>query len=1122
MRITTLVTGVQMIFSTFLMANFAEGQKVTLDFSDVSVEEIFKEIERQADVSFVYKPSVINRVSIESIHAKNESLELVLSNLESETVLRFKKIGNMIGVSRVEGPPIRTDEEELQVQKKNEMAQNFALIDVSGVVVDAAGEALIGVNISVKGTGKGASTDFEGKFVLSDVEEDAVLTVSYIGYKTLEVPLDGRSSLTITLEEDSQTLDEVVVVGYGTQKKSSLTGAITKIENKTLDQMPTGRVENALAGRMSGVSIVNNRNTPGAAPLIRIRGAGSIDAGNSPLVVIDGFPGGDLGQLNMNDIESIEVLKDASAAAIYGSRGAGGVIIITTKRGKGKPTLNFNAYYGVSSPMLHDDWLTGEEWYDYLVKYQNREFAWAGGDVSLPMFGDERRPSNYQVNPLTYELPQTVWQDEITRNAPIANYNLSVGGGSDKTRYYVSASYKDEEGNILTASYKQYSLRANVDVEINSWIDAGFELSPSYSKTRTAGSNMVSLVKYPPFVAPQDENGNYPRTQDYIPKGHSGQASPYVYLYGTNNTGEYFKNIARGFISLNLAEGLVLKSSVGTNLTYNSSDYFRGGAGDNLIATAGSASDYKSINLVNENTLNYNKTIAGMHDITGLLGASYQRQTSRSTAIGAVGGSFNNEIIQTLNNAIINPSATRTTKSEWGLVSYFGRLNYAYDSRYLLSASLRTDASSRFGPDNKWAIFPAMSVAWRISEENFLRDNSIISEMKLRASYGATGNFNIGDFAYLGRVGAVNYSPNNVLVNGQAPVSFENAMLGWEKTTSYDIGLDVGIMNNRFNFSLDFYDKTTSDLLYNVSIPAITGFTSTITNVGEINNKGVELELTTRNIVGTFNWTTSFNASKNKNEVVDLGAVSERIYNHSLGMSWILREGDPMFSYYGYQTKGVYQTASEVEASPHLPGAKPGNPIVEDTNGDGKIDPQDKVVLGNFQPKMLLGMVNDFSWKDFDLSVAIQSSLGAKIYNFENQYYEGNTLGAMRRSLVENQWWSPEEPGDGKTPAAALSQLIQYNANTDFYIENASFLTLKNINLGYTLPENIAGKAGMSRCRVYASVNNLLMIRDKNNRAYNPEGTTGGEISGINSIPGYNSGSEPIARIFAIGLNVGF
>lgn len=1121
MRMMTFVSGLVMWCSSVLTAHVALAQSITLQLQDARVETVFDQVETQTGKTFVYQPGDLTDVNRVSIKVRKGELEDILRKLEQQTPLQFKQIGNMIGVTRVTGETNRSLSGMKTDDSGKRSAEAQAAISVSGTVTDQNGEPLIGVNVTVEGSTKGTATDYEGRFTLDDVDDNAVLIVSYIGYKTMRIPVNGQTALTIILEEDTQTLDEVVVIGYGTQKKSSLTGAIAKIENKTLDQMPTGRLENALAGKLAGVSIVNNRSTPGSAPLIRIRGAGSIDAGNSPLVVIDGFPGGDLGQLNMNDVQSIEVLKDASAAAIYGSRAAGGVILVTTKRGDGKATLSVNTYYGISSPILHDDWLTGKEWYDYLVKYQNREFAWAGGDVSLPMFGDNRRPVTYQVNPLTYELPQTIWQDEITQNAPIANLNVAIGGGQGNTRYYVSANVKSEKGNILTASYDQYSLRANLDANITDRIQVGFELNPSYSTQRVAGSNMVSLVKYPPFVAPVDEQGKYPRTQDYIPTGHSGQASPYVFLYGTNDRRNYFKNLARGFLNVELIEGLDFRTSVGSNISFNSTDYFRGGAGDELVATLGRANDYNSINLINENTLNYNNTF-GNHIIGGLLGASYQHQRSRSSAIGAVNGSFNNENIQTLNNAIINPAATQTTKSEWGLVSYFGRINYDYASKYLLSASLRTDASSRFGPDNKWAIFPALSAAWRLSNESFMENATTISELKLRASFGTTGNFNIGDFAYLGRVGFVNYSPNNNLVNGQAPVSFENNMLGWEKTASYNIGLDLGLIENRVYLSLDAYDKRTTDLLYNVSIPAITGFTSTISNVGEINNKGIELEVMTRNFTGEFEWQTSFNISHNQNKVVDLGPVDERIYNHSLGMSWILKEGEPMFSYYGYKIAGIYQSQEEIENTPHLPGAKPGNPIIEDSNNDGVINPEDKVVLGNFQPKYLIGMVNDFAWRNFDLNIAIQSSLGADIYNFENQYYEGNTLGAMRRSLAENQWWSPEEPGDGKTPAAALSQLVQYNANTDYYIENASYLSIKNVNLGYTLPAHIAPKIGMKSLRIYFSANNLLLIRDKNNHAYNPEGTTGGEISGINSIPGYNAGSEPISRIFALGLNIDF
>src|SRR5690606_32302789 len=413
---------------------------------------------------------------------------------------------------------------------------------------------------------------------------------------------------------------------------------------------------------------------------------------------------------------------------------------------------------------------------------------------------------------------------------------------------------------------------------------------------------------------------------------------------------------------------------------------------------------------------------------------------SRSLTMGAKPRSFSNEIIHTLNNAIINPAATRSSESHWGLASYFSRINYSYQDKYLLSASFRTDGSSRFGPNSRWGFFPSASVAWRMSQEEFLIDNPVISELKLRASYGEVGNFNIGDFQYLGLIGDGYYSPGGELTVGQAQSSLGNGDLQWETTTSYDVGLDFGLFDGRVNLVFDYYDKRTNDLLYNVTTPGISEFTTALVNIGDISNKCFEIELNTRNTVGEFKWQTAFNFSKNRNEVVDLGGVDEVINTHTRGMSWLLRVGEPMFSYYGYRQIGVLQNEEDVANSAVMAGSRPGNSKYEDVDGDGEITPNDRVILGNYQPKAYLGMTNDFSWKGLDLSVVLQASLGAKMYNLENLYYEGATVSAMRRSLVENQWWSEEEPGDGMTPATALSALA-YVSNSDYYLEDASFLS---------------------------------------------------------------------------------
>ncbi|SMD18157.1 SusC/RagA family TonB-linked outer membrane protein [Pedobacter nyackensis] len=993
---------------------------------------------------------------------------------------------------------------------------------IKGIVTDNQNQPLPGVSVVLKGTSIAAMSNTKGEFQISipDNQNNAVLVFTYIGFATKEVAVGSQQVINVKLAEAVNAMDEVVVIGYGSIKKSSLTASVSKVTNDNLDQVPSGRPETALVGKMAGVNISQTRSTPGAAPVIKIRGTGSIRATNEPLIVIDGFPGGSLDQINMNDVESFEVLKDASSAAIYGSRASGGVIIVTTKKGKtGAPKLKLNAYYGIAKPMLHDDWITGEEYYNYVVKYQNRELVWDGGDPSTGLWNDPARLAKYQVNPIIKEGKQTIWQDEVTQNAPSQSYNLAVSGGNESVKYYISGTYNGEEGVIKTSNYQFYGFRANVDVKVNKTIDMGLVLNPSFNKRRLT-TTMVNLAKYPSFVEPQNPDGTYPRARDYWGANVTGQANPNGILNGTQNLETVTNNTGEAFVGLNIIEGLRLRSSLGANLVNQTSDVFAATYTGN--ASSGSAFDIRRINVLNENTLTYNRTFNKVHDFTGLLGASYQKTNYRRANLVANANSFNNDILYTLDNAIINPTGSYTTKSAWGLVSYFSRVNYAYKSKYLFSASMRADGSSRFGPDNKWGYFPSASLGWRVTEEGFMKNIPAVSNLKLRGSYGVTGNFNIGDFEYLGKITSVPYSPGNVLTKGQAQTTLENLKLKWERTKGYDVGLDLGLFDNRINITVDYYDKRTTDMLYDDPVSALTGFPRRVANIGSVNNKGIELELRTVNFKGAFNWETSFNVAHNKNSVVDLGSLSELINTDTFGMGWILREGESLFSYYGYRAIGVIKDAQDLANSIVLPGSKIGNPKYEDVNKDGKISPLDRVILGNYQPKVTLGMTNNFSYKNFDLSVSMQSALGAKMYTFENQYFQGNVLGAMRRSLVETQWWSPQEPGDGRMPAAALSQL-NFQGQSDIYLENASFFAIRNLNLGYNLPAELARKLRLSSIRVYSSINNLLVVTDKGFHGYNPEGYTQGDISGSLSMPGYNqNGSEPLNRVYTLGLNVGF
>jgi TonB-linked outer membrane protein, SusC/RagA family len=1005
--------------------------------------------------------------------------------------------------------------------------ENGSQQTISGVVRDATGAVLEGVSVTVKRTGSGVATNEEGRFNLEGVGATDVLVFRSVGYQDLEIEIGGRTTIDVVMEADVAGLDEVVVVGYGTQRKSSVTAAISKVENKNLDQIPVGRPELALVGRLAGVNISNTRSNPGSAPTIRVRGSGSISASNDPLIVIDGFPGGSMGSVNMNDVESIEVLKDASSAAIYGSRGSGGVIIITTKKGRtGKPQLQLNAYAGVAEALGHDDWITGDEFHDYVARYMNREYAWQGGDVSIPLWGDERRPPNFRVNPVIRE-GDYVWEDILLRTAPMQNYSLSVRGGTDDVTYYISGTYRDEQGTLLTTGYKTYAFRANVDAKLAPGVKVGIMVSPNWADRRTSPVTMEAIVKTSPFVSPEPyPDGSYPRPLDYWGNSVSGQTSPLATLYGTFNTLSSMNNVGEMYAEAQLLKGLSVRSSFGANITYSIDEKFQSASATSNGLNSGSARERRFLNLLNENVLRYTNDFGGDHDFNAILGASFQKETSRDAQQTAVAGSFNNEAIRTLNNAIIDPSRSYTSKSRWGLISYFGRVNYAYKGKYLLSASFRTDGSSRFGPDNRWGNFPSASIAWRISQEDFMQGNTVISELKPRISYGVVGNFNIGDFRYLGTINDVYYSPDDVLTKGWAQNAIGNGGLQWERTESYNVGLDLGLFNNRLTMAADYYQKKTTNLLYDVSVPSISGFPTALVNVGDVRNTGFEVELNSQNLTGAFKWSTAFNFSRNKNEVVDLGGVDEVINTHTRGMSWILRKGEPMFSFYGYKLAGVLVDENDVANSPIMDGSKPGNTKYADVSGpdgvpDGKITPDDRVILGSYLPKMTFGMVNDFSWKNFDLSIAMQSSIGAKMYNLENLYYQGATVSAIRRSLVENQWWSPSEPGNGKEPATALSQLA-WVSNSDYYLEDASFLAIRNLNFGYMVPQSFSERYKISNFRLFASISNLLMITKKGFHGYNPEGFTGDESNGIRSMPGFNNGSEPINRVYTFGVNVIF
>ncbi|WP_185958329.1 SusC/RagA family TonB-linked outer membrane protein [Fodinibius sediminis] len=1110
---TADMQGRNIIENHFVSANVSEQRLVTLELDNVDLVESLRRLAHEARVGLSFESHLIPDKKV-TVNFSAVPFYEALDKLLEDTSLR----------------PTLASSRDVLVLKKDKEEIVKIVQQVTGTVTDSqTGQPLTGVNVAVQGTNIGTITDQNGEYSLEVPDAESVIVFSYVGYETQRVTVGDQQVIDVDLVQGAQTMDEVVVVGYGEMERRSLTGSISQVENDDLDQQPVMQPGDALAGRLAGVSITKARNTPGASPTIRVRGPSSISASNDPLIVIDGFPGGSFDNINMNDVESIEVLKDASAAAIYGSRGSGGVIMVTTKSGGAREGAKFSlsSYAGIQYPMIHgeENWVDGGQAYkETIEKYINREWIWEGGDPDIPMWGDERRPNNFRVNPVVAQGDNN-WESILFEPSPIQNYQMSAQGGSENFTYYVSGTYQNEEGVMPTSWYKQYSLRTNLHADITDNVRVDFRINPRYSRQRNkGGSGINNQIKMPPFVEPKmnPETGKYYEASDYWSYRVSAAANPLNALYGSHFYNDSFKNMAEARLGVDLLDNLTYEVNLGTDVAYNTYDRFTEKTSSGRNQNTGSAGSWRNHSWLVENTLNYTTSLLGVHNITALAGATYQKSESRSENIYALTDTYQDEVIRTLNNATAAPYSG-SSKTQWGLASYFGRVNYDFDDKYLLSASYRVDGSSRFGPKNRWGTFPSASIGWLVSEEAFMQEVDFINELKLRAGYGEVGNFGIGNFQYLGTISDAAYALNGERFVGRAQSNFGNEELRWETTKSMDVGLDVSMFDRRVSLMFDYYEKNTSDLLYAVSIPSISGFSSTLVNVGDIVNRGIELELNTTNIRGKdVSWQTAFNFSRNRNEVTSLrGDVEEVINLHSRGMGWILRKGEPMFSFYGHEMIGVHMDQASIDNNPSKAGAVPGTAMYKDTNGDGEITDEDREILGNFMPDFEWGMTNNVQWRNFDLSIHIQSKIGGYRYNLENLWYQGPTVSAFLKPTIEGQWWSPDDPGDGETPATSLAYL-DYVSDTDYYLEPADYVAIRNINFGYELPSSIKNYLGVDNLRAYLSVQNAFMFTRSEFKAYNPEGYTTGAISGTGSLPGYNTGAEPLNRTVVLGVNLDF
>lgn len=1012
------------------------------------------------------------------------------------------------------------------------LAQNTITGKVTG---GQANEVLPGVNVVLKGTSTGTSTNAEGMYSIS-APANGTLTISFIGYEPQEIPVNGRSKIDIALKEDSKSLSEVVVIGYGTSKRANLTGAAASISSKDIEERPVSRLENVLAGQLPGVDVQTTTGEPGAALQIRVRGTGSLNASNDPLYVVDGVPVETLNGINPSDVQTIDVLKDASSAAIYGSRGSNGVVIITTKRGvKGKPRIQFTTTQGISKVEGRIDMMSPEQWIQQ--RKEGVDAAWVSRGVTLKKPYTANDPMSFRASELgiTLNNPNTSlmydpkwaygtdsldyidWQDAFFGNkGTISNYQLSVNGGSDNVTYNINGSYMDQKGVIINTNYKRATVRANIDAQINKFIKVGLTLAPSIEWINGGGQvdgkdrQGMNAVQMPP-VAPlgtgyyvgAQPNGTYAWSGRYI--------SPIAVLERTQidqtrnrlNTNIYMHaTLAKG-LQLQLTGGMDNNNSISNSFTptnairdWSTVPY----AGYASVSDRQNTNDYRYLF---QSTLNYNRSFGGKHNLTALLGYSVERTNGYGNRQNNT--RLPNDWTNLFNQGSSTVGITSITQDKTALISYFGRVQYDFKEKYLFSASLRRDGSSKFGSDNRWGTFPAVSAAWRVSSENFMQGIENISDLKLRASFGISGNNRIPNNAQFSLLANSDYALNGAQQTGYAPSGFENTQLGWEQTSSYNFGADFGLFKNRLIVAADYYVRQTSELLLQAPVSSLTGFTRSWQNIGDIENKGFELSINSKNTSGPFKWSTNLNLSYNKNRVVRLGYDNTPIPSGFSGLTSMIEVGQPIGYFKLYDAIGVYETQADVDASPKMAKTIVGDSKYRDVNGDGKIDENDRTNVGQPLPAFVYGFTNTFTYRNFDLNILLTAQTGGQIYSMIGRSIDRPGMGYLYNKLAkwENRWKSPEDPGDGMTPSINATTGSYYDTR---WLYSSDYVRLKNITFGYNVPK----MKWFERARIYVSVENPY-IWHKYDGGYTPEAANN---------EGGDYGGYPQSRTYSIGINL--
>ncbi len=1086
--------------------SYSQSMKLTLKMENARIEEVLSRIEDQSKFRFFYtdEVNVDKRVSVD---ISDESIDNLLDKIFRNTGIQYEITDRQIILKNKNGSfPF-----EVQQQKS-----------ISGKVTDSSGVPLPGVTVVIKGTNNGTITDAGGRYNLNNIPREAVLTFSFVGMKTQEISVEGNSAINIEMQEETIGLDEVVAIAYGNTTERLSTGSLQTVKANELNEIPVAQFTQKLQGKFAGVKINQGTGRPGEGLTVQIRGAASLSTSSSPLYVIDGFPvSGGIININPDEIESMTVLKDAASTSLYGSRAAFGVVLITTKSAKaGQTNISVDAYTGIQQvPQKgRPDMMNGTEWAQFKKEYYE--------DLGVTV------PEAYE-NPEQYGKGYD-WYDAMLRTSEISDYSITINTNREKFSSAIVAGFFNQKGVLLNSYYRRFSVRTNNVFNLSDKLTVGVNLAPTYNYGNSPSSDgqffgsgglLANATLTPPILAYRNSDGSYP-----VSVTTSGVTS-----FSTPNWVRSIKEItnrttdtrllSNGYIKYEPINGLILKSSINAEVISTLVHYFQPStAGRSFAAepselTANLSETSRRLwTWLSENTVEYTKRMKG-HNFDILAGYTAQRYRYDSNTIS--GYDYTDDRIQTIDAALVKNDPTMDIE-EWSMISYLTRLNYNYKDKYLLGASIRRDGSSRFGKDNRWGNFPAVSAGWVLSEESFAKTINWLSLFKLRGSYGVTGNNNIGNYTQYSTVSTdVNVAFDGQTKSGSAVTSLENDELGWEKTREFDLGFDLSLFNNRLSLNYDYYHKRTTNLLYTLSVPTESGYSSYTGNVGEIRFWGHEININSDNVVGKFKWNSNFNISFSDNKVMKLSSLSDSLIVSQGIIETLTRVGGRIGQFYGLVQDGVYVDRNDLDNSPKNVNSEVGTIKFRDLNGDEVVklgdSGGDKKEIGNPFPKFIFGFTNTFSYKDFDLSIVTTGSFGNKIAAAMEQGY-ANLDGVFNvLKEVKDRWRSEDDPGAGlygKTTSSTSTERDYFHTR---YIKNGSYITIKNITLGYIVPQKTF--SFIKRLRLYASVQQAFVFTKY--RYGNPE--VGIDFNGNqpgSTSQGIDFSAYPVPRTFTFGVNV--